>query len=166
MIPLKFVYLVSTIPAILVWIVFYTWRKDLRREMLSMSIPLALVSFLTSYYWWSADWWAPPTIFGTKAGIEDLILGFTVGGTLAVIYEIFFRKKYGEKNFHKHSALVVLLFITQIISWLFWGLGISSFWSSLIAMICSSIVLIFIGSFTILFLKLKNERTDIKIHVE
>jgi hypothetical protein len=143
-VPLRFVYLISTIPAIIVWTTFYIYRKDLRKEMLVMSVPLALVSFLTSYYWWSIDWWSPPTIFGTKAGIEDLILGFTVGGVLAIIYEVVFKRKYSERKFQKHSALIILLFITQTISWLFWGLGISSFWSSLIAMICASIVLIFL----------------------
>lgn len=38
------------------------------------------------------DWWHPPTITGTRIGIEDLLYAIGNGGVLAVLYTIVFRQ--------------------------------------------------------------------------
>lgn len=82
----QFAYLVGSIIFLAVWLVFFFWRKELRREMLVMSFiagfftPLALI-FLP-------DYWNPEHIAGKyPLGIEDYLFAFAIGGIAAVIYE-------------------------------------------------------------------------------
>ena len=76
MIPIKYAYLVGTIVFFIPWLILFLMRKDLRREMLIGSVSIAIVSFLTSLFLFTVDWWHPETITGTRVGIEDLLLGF------------------------------------------------------------------------------------------
>lgn len=59
-----------------------------------MGFIIGSVSLLSSYYWWTKDWWLPHNITGTKVGIEDFIMGFTAGGIMTVAYEVIFLKRY------------------------------------------------------------------------
>ncbi len=143
MIPTNLVYLVGCIPFAIVWSLFYFWRKDLRREMLYTGTFIGILSVWTAYYWWTKDWWHPQTITGTRVGIEDLILGFFSGGIMAVAYEVIFsRQLYRVKAKPHHiGALAILLFLAYMMSWLFWGIGLTSFYASSIAMILAIAVI-------------------------
>lgn len=140
----KFVYLVSLIPFCIIWLVFYFKRKDLRKEMLSVSLLLGVVSVLTSYFWWTKDWWRPMTITSTIVGIEDFIMGFTTGGMMSVVYNIFTNNKYGVKKVQTSSLSgpLVLIFMACLTAWLFVFAGLTSFWASVITMF---VVILFIG---------------------
>ncbi len=138
MIPLKFVYLVGLVPIGIAWLVLYFQRSDLRKEMLWMSSLMAFGSFVTSYYFWTKDWWRPLTITGTRVGIEDILLGFAIGGIEAVIYEVVFKKKYYKRKLHPHNFLLPLLLLIQLITFLFWGVGLTSFWSCVLSLILVS----------------------------
>ena len=74
-----FVYLLSLLPILLLWSVIFRIRPDERNEMLVVGIFLGVVSVVSSYIWWTNDWWRPETITGTRVGIEDFILGFFPG---------------------------------------------------------------------------------------
>lgn len=145
-VPDKFVYLIALTPFCLIWIFFLLKRKDLKKEIIFTSILIGILSVLTSYYWWSKDWWKPLTITGTIVGIEDFIMGFTAGGIMSVIYDFIFLKEYRRVdlkcNFIK--TCFVLLFMACLTAWLFFMIGLTSFWSSTISMFLIIIFMIFI----------------------
>ncbi len=134
-------YLMSTIVLLIIWFVFFLIRKDVRKEMVIMSLLIGILSVVTAHYWWTVDWWRPITITGTKIGIEDFLMGFSSGGIMAVAYEILFRKRLYKtrlrNDFHpdQNTILLLLAFFT---AWLFWGVGLTSFWASTIAMIIAA----------------------------
>jgi hypothetical protein len=141
-----YAYLAATLPLLVIWIVFYALRKDIRKEMLVVSILVGLLSVITAHYWWTIDWWKPATITGTVVGIEDFLAGFGSGGIIAVAYEVLFRKRLYHtrtKAAHQPSAFTVLLLIAFLMSWLFWGVGLTSFWASTVAMIAAAAVLFY-----------------------
>src|ERR1035437_8729952 len=85
-IPDKYIYLLALIPFCLIWVFLFTKRKDLRKEMLSVSILIGILSVVTSYLWWTKDWWRPLTVTGTVVGIEDFTMGFASGVIISIIY--------------------------------------------------------------------------------
>lgn len=83
---------------LLAWVLLFFWRKDVRKEMLFVSIPMGVISpFLEWLY--IIDWWKPLYLTGTPVGLEDFIFGFTIGGISAVVYEEVFKKKIKERKF-------------------------------------------------------------------
>lgn len=145
-IPVNLVYLIGTIPGIIIWLILFLARKDLRKESLIMGTLIGVLSVATSYYWWTFDWWQPPTLFGTRVGIEDFIVGFTTGGIMATAYEVLFKRRFSHRkiNGHNHGAIIPLLLLAQITSWAFWGLGLTTFWASTIAMILVSTFILYL----------------------
>ncbi len=84
-------YLLGSLFLLLIWFLIFIWQKKLRREMLIASLiitPAALseVFFVPGY-------WLPDTIGNPKLSIEDFIFSFAVGGIVAVIYELFMKRK-------------------------------------------------------------------------
>jgi hypothetical protein len=146
MLPNKYAYLTGTLMFMIPWVLFYLLRKDLRKEMLFMSVAVAIGSIVTSYFWWTKDWWRPMTITSTVVGIEDLILGFSNGGIAAVAYEEIYKKRCyrREKGSAQYEALSVILTLAFSTSFIFWGLKLTSFTASSIAMILSGVFLIYI----------------------
>jgi hypothetical protein len=144
-VPLNLVYLVATIPLVAIWLVLFAVRKDIRKEMVVMSVLIGILSVATSYYWWTTDWWLPPTLTGTKVGIEDFIMGFATGGIMAVIYEVVFKKRFYRRKLHHHviGGFTILLLLAQTTSWFVWGAGLTTFWASAIAMIIISAVMLY-----------------------
>ncbi len=92
MIPTKYAYISGCLIFLSIWALLFWHRKDLRREMLVMSLIFAFGSLLSAHFW-LRDWWRPATITGTSVGIEDFILGFSNGGIATVLYAEIFRKK-------------------------------------------------------------------------
>jgi hypothetical protein len=77
---------------LVVWTILFLWRKDVRKEMLGMSIFFGIAGLIVEAIY-IQDWWRPLTITGTLIGIEDFLFGFVIGGIAAVIYEEVFKKK-------------------------------------------------------------------------
>lgn len=142
----KFVYLIALIPFCIVWLLIFFKRKDLRQEMLTMSLLIGIVSVLTSYFWWTVDWWRPLTMTSTKVGIEDFIMGFTTGGIMATIYEVVFKRGLYKRKLHHHisGGLTILFLLSQTTMLLFWGIGLTSFWASTIAMFLVAVIMLFV----------------------
>lgn len=94
----------------LVWLAFWFYRKDLRVEMLTMSVLFGVLSVIVSTLWHNLDWWLPSSILGTRVGLEDFILGFFNGGVVGVIYEVATGRHLRSRAKHKdlHVALIVL----------------------------------------------------------
>lgn len=141
----KYVYAVALIPFCVIWLILFIKRRDLRKEMIVMSLLLGPLSFATCYYWWTLDWWRPFTIAGGHSGIEDFVMGFTTGGIMAVLYEVVFKKQlYKRRNYSAERGLVVLLLLAQIASYLIYMIGFTTFWASTIAFLCVMTLMLFV----------------------
>jgi high-affinity Fe2+/Pb2+ permease len=55
--PLSYAYLAGSAILFAVWLVFFFLRRDLRKEMLTMSVLIGVLSVVTGYVWWTVDWW-------------------------------------------------------------------------------------------------------------
>ncbi|MDP2672800.1 MAG: lycopene cyclase domain-containing protein [Nanoarchaeota archaeon] len=124
MIDYKYTYLIGSLIALIVWTFFFTYRKDTRREMLTLSLLFGIVGIFAEYLY-IQDWWRPLTITGTAIGIEDFLFGFSVGGVFAVAYEEIFKKRLKIKKKTKKQnikrdiqfifSIILILFIFAII---------------------------------------------------
>ena len=114
--------------------------------MLLMSILIGILSLITSYFWWTVDWWKPLTLTGTKIGVEDFVMGFSSGGIMATIYEVIFKRGLYKRKLYHHAeaALTILLLLSQTTMWLFFYVGLTSFWASTFAMLLVAFVIFFI----------------------
>lgn len=97
--------------------------------MFLVSIFISFLSFVTSYLWWTKDWWRPQTVTGTVVGIEDLLLGFFTGGIMSVIYDFIFRKGYKNNASKKilPNGPLLIIFTGCLMEWLFLKVGLTSF---------------------------------------
>ncbi len=130
----KYVYLLALIPFCLIWLFLYAKRKDLRKEMIFASIFVGILSVLTSYFWWTRDWWRPLTITGTVVGVEDFIMGFTSGGIMSVIYNFLLSKTYSKPKVKINflSVIFLLILMACLTFYLFLIVGFTSFWSCVV----------------------------------
>lgn len=144
-IPDKFVYLVALIIPCLIWSFLFVRRKDLRKEIIFISCLIGILSVITSYSWWTVDWWRPLTITNTVVGIEDFIMGFTTGGIMSVIYNFIFRNKYkrGVVRCNSKEAYLLLILMGGLTAFLINVIGMTSFWSSTISMSLFIILILF-----------------------
>jgi hypothetical protein len=117
---------------------------DVKREIVVMSLLLAVGSVATSYYFWTVDWWRPETITGTRVGVEDFLLGFAMGGVMTGVYHLVF-KNHDSKSVEKFDKLrfiapVLLIFVSV---YMMMNFGLTSFWSVTITMVVSTVFLYF-----------------------
>ena len=145
-VPDKYIYLLATIPFCLIWILLFVKRKDLQREIIFLSIFTGILSVLTSYFWWTKDWWRPLTITDTVVGIEDFLLGFFTGGIMSVIYDFIFKKCYINTSSKKATlnGPLLIIFTACLMEWLFIKVGLTSFWACTITLTLTVIFMILI----------------------
>ncbi len=142
----QFSYFIGVLPLIAIWLLIFLLRKDLRKEMLSISIMFGIAGLLSEPIY-AYDWWKPLTITNTTIGIEDFLFGFTVAGISSSIYLfltkkklvghrkflVFHEKEYMGKNkfrFWAEALSIATLFFVS-----FFVLKLHSFWASLIAIL-------------------------------
>ncbi|HEV3245136.1 MAG TPA: lycopene cyclase domain-containing protein [Candidatus Paceibacterota bacterium] len=96
MIP-SYAYLIGDSILLFVWLVLFALRKDLRVQMIAMSLIVAPMGPLSELFY-LRDYWDPRLIGGFRLGFEDLLFAFAIGGIAAVIYEeIFMRREKRAK---------------------------------------------------------------------
>jgi hypothetical protein len=146
LIPLRYVYLIGVTIPLVVWIFLYLYRRDLRKEMITLSIYFTVIGLFSEYLWWTKDWWRPQTITGTAIGFEDLILGFTSGGIAAVLYEELFKKRIYKYKSGDHNLTTALIIICSylIFSLIFYIFKFNSFIATAITYIITGGILIFL----------------------
>lgn len=88
----QYSYLIGDLVLFAIWLVLFLWRRDVRKEMIILSLIFGFLGILVQFVYIN-DWWHPLTLTGTRIGIEDFIFGFCVAGIAAVIYEEIFKKK-------------------------------------------------------------------------
>lgn len=107
-------YFAASIIALIIWSVLFAVRKDLRREMVLMSLlstPPALFEIL-----YVPSYWQPVTLFDIPIGVEGFFYSFSIGGVAAVSYELFARKRL-KKIVHysnKTPTIAVLLLVLPV----------------------------------------------------
>ncbi len=142
----QYAYLFGALALLPFWLGLFLYRKDIRKQMLIMSFTIGVLSLATTHYWWTVDWWQSPTVTGTKVGVEDFIAGFLSGGIMAVVYEVLFSKqqyKIKNKNINSPDVVKLLLFMAFTTSFLFWGMKLTSFWASTVALISTAVIMFY-----------------------
>ncbi len=95
------------------WLIFFFMRKDLRKEMLFMSVvsmPFGILQYL-----FRQDYFHPLYIYNFSFfGIEDLLWMFAMGGITGVIYEEFFGKKLSNRHTRKHPYLMIVFTVVGL----------------------------------------------------
>jgi len=99
------------------WLALFWWRKNVRKQMLAISVVFGIFSFFAESLAYT-DWWKPLTITGNIPGIESFLFGFTVGGFASVIYEEIFKKKIKVRKLNKIKIDRRNLHISRIASFL------------------------------------------------
>ena len=87
----QYTYLLMAILFLIVWILIFSLRRNLRREMIFTSIVGMIAGPFTEIAY-TRDWWTPITITGTRIGPESILCGFALGGLSAVMYKFAFKK--------------------------------------------------------------------------
>lgn len=146
-VPDKFVYLILTIPFLLVWLFIFYKRKDLRKELLTISAITALIGPLSEIIYFR-DYWLPESVLAIYIGnfpfmIEDVLFGFAIGGIGAVIYEFLFHKNLIKCSDCKKPNMffIVILFILSLLILLL--LGLNSIIASSVAFIITGVYVLF-----------------------
>jgi len=107
-------YISAVIIGAIPWIILFLLRRDLRKEILIMSL-LAMPAGLLDVFF-VPNYWIPITLFGLPVGIEGLIFSFEIGGIAAVLYtEITKQIPVRINGYHKHASLILVFVLIAII---------------------------------------------------
>src|SRR3989344_7433243 len=126
-----------------VWLALFLHRRDLRGAMLFISIVFGIGGIIGQVVFLE-DWWRPLTLLGTPIGIEDFIIGFSIGGIASVIYIELYHLKFRSVRSESFSSKVksrrsnfmgymfILAFISVFLG-MFYIAHLNSFYSGIIA---------------------------------
>lgn len=131
-----YAYIVGTILLGAVWLPFFFYRKDLRREMVMIGVLIGIIAPLWAP-WFFTDYWSP--MYAFWFGIEDFLYGFFAGGIISVIYEEVYAKRLSRRKI-SHNRSVLHLTLIGGSSALVFNVGIASGVNSIYAAITSFIV--------------------------
>jgi len=145
LVPYKFTYFVISIALMVPWVILFVQKKRPRKEMLTISSLAAALSIITSYLFWTKDWWRPETITGTIVGIEDLILGFAVGGIVTIVYERVFKRRYAKYEGDTYYSQIIpyIAGTFALLALLFWATPLTSFYSMVVAILAVSSIIFY-----------------------
>lgn len=139
---IKFGYLIGDLIFLTIWLLLFWKRRDLRKEMLAMSVIVAIMGPI-SEYWYFRDYWQPPLIWRFHplfGGFEDVLFGFVIGGITAVLYEEILNQRLVCRG-RKQPWIIPIIFFIPITSLILLNnlLGVNSIFVS-----CVSLILIFL----------------------
>jgi len=156
-----YTYLFGSLIFLFLWLIFYLYRKDLRKDMLFgslMAMPLAFAEFIFVPLYWQPNVIFEIPFFGSYIDFESFIFSFAVGGIASIIYEVFLSKhlvKAREKRRTTKNHFYTLS-ITLIVSFAIFYFFFK--W----ALIYSGMISIFIGAIAVMFHRkdLRKEMID------
>lgn len=114
-----------------VWTILFLYRRDLRKEMLLMSLIIAPLGPVSELFY-LRDYWQPQFFNGWLLIGQDLLFSFAIGGIAAVIYEEVFGKKHAKRHLTAHPKWVLAIALFGI-TWMVVGnlvLGFNSIYVS------------------------------------
>ncbi len=146
---LRYSYLLMGSLFLVIWLILFLLRKNLRKEMLTMSIMFGIAGILIERVY-IHDWWKPLTITRTTIGFEDFLFGFVIGGISAVIYEFIFSKSLRQKPIdetnkkaQKLSFTAFGLFFIAMFAGCFFLLTLNTLEASIIAFVSATAIIYF-----------------------
>jgi len=149
MVNYQYAYAAWTFLFFIVWTAFYLWRKDVRKEMLFISILFGFGGPASELIY-IQDWWQPLTLTGTAVGFEDFFIAFFIAGVSSAIYEVVSEKRIRIKRAalkNKNNENKLFLFFAFFLILLFFGsfyiFKINSFYSSVLAFGLAAIIMYF-----------------------
>ena len=98
----KYLWFAYNLILLLIWLGLFLWKKETRKEMLTMSI-LIMPFVPIAEFFFIRDYWKPELFNGWSVGIEELIFGFAFGGVTAILYEEIFEKKHSKRHLPRHT---------------------------------------------------------------
>lgn len=126
------------------WLLLFILRKDLRKEILVVSVVIGFIGPLSELLY-IRDYWRPELFNGWRIGIEDFLFGFFAGGSMSVVYEEVFRKKIDQRKNKRHrwSLFLVPLFILHILFVIIptYRFNINSIYSSIVTFIFIALII-------------------------
>jgi len=138
MIAYRYVYLLSSSLFLIYWLILWFKLKGnepARRQLLFFSCLFAILGPISALVWFG-DWWQPTTIWGTKAGIEDFILGFTNGGLATTAYYFFFKPSETSAKPRPKTIIVLLLLYIGLATLGMLVFALNSFESNILGLFC------------------------------
>jgi len=121
----QYSYLIGCIFFLIIWLILYIKRKDVRTKMLKMSIVVAPLGPLSSPLF-LRDYWHPQFFNGWTVGIEDALFSFAIAGIAVVIYEELLGKRYISRHLKSHSKWMLGAAVFGII-WMYIGNEVLNF---------------------------------------
>src|SRR3989339_609871 len=116
----QYSYLIGDLVLLVFWSILFYLRKDVRKEMLAISLIFGIIGIFTGFIYF-LDWWHPQTITNTTISLEDFLFGFVIAGIASVIDITLFRKKLKFKKLKqklKSNKILLLVFVFAIIFFL------------------------------------------------
>lgn len=124
-----------------IWLLLFLIRKDIRKEMLIMSLIFGLAGPLTDVLYFK-DWWHPLTFTNSWISFEAFIVGFMIGGISSVIYEEIFKDRLKQIRVNKkkrerdNKNFILILFLTAALLYMgFYLFNLNTLISTIIALI-------------------------------
>lgn len=136
-------YLMSALIFFITWVILFLINKKHRREILTISlVTLVLGIFVEQMHF--TDWWRPHFVFNTFIHIEDIIFGFSGGGTVIGFYYLIERFIYIPKTIlvTRVQKIILVISFLVILFGFFYILHIHSFWSTTISLLIPIIIFI------------------------
>jgi hypothetical protein len=111
---IRYSYLGYSLIFLVLWLIFYLLRPDLRKRMLIFSLiitPLGPVSEL----WFLRDYWRRDTITGYPIGVEDAFFSFAIAGIAYSFYKLVFHLTAVQKQDSARHDWLILAFLMMTI---------------------------------------------------
>jgi hypothetical protein len=145
-----YVYLTGSFIFLIIWLVLYTLRRDLRKDMLFgslLSMPLAITEFIFVPGYWNPQVVLKIPFLTSFIDLESFIFSFAVGGIAAILYEFVLKKRLvrarenreiTKRHFYALSLCLIVSFI------LFFAiLRVPLIYSGIISLFAGSLVVAF-----------------------
>jgi len=124
---------------LIIWLTLFLWRKNIRKEMLLISILFSIGGPLADTLY-KKDWWNPINLL--EIPVEAILVGFTLGGIAAVIYEVLFNKKLAKKGSKRNIPIIkTFLLLTVLFFGAFYIFKLNSLISTIIAFAIPTIII-------------------------
>ena len=128
------------------WLFLFLHRKDLRKEILIVSLLIGIGGPL-SELWYLRDYWQPETFNGWPIGIEDFLFGFFIGGIASSIYEELFGKSHSKRIDRKHHLswfiIPVIGFSIFVLNLLIFVFGVNSIYASIVVFVTLALLILY-----------------------
>ncbi len=139
-----YAYIVGALIPFPLWVVFFARRKDLRKEMIMVGTNVGLIAIITDFTWTQKDYWNPlKYISVSNFTWQEFLVGFILGGILAVPYEVFSNKEIEVSKFDLKRSMFLLFTILSSFFIFTNLLKINSIYSSIIGLLMSFILVLF-----------------------